>query len=629
MCGICGFNWEDPKLVRDMASVIAHRGPDQDGYFVDKNISLGHKRLSIIDLSEKGRQPMYNEDKSICVIFNGEIYNFQEIKPLLEEKGHRFYSDTDTEVIVHAYEEYGKDCLRLFNGMFTFAIWDLNKKILFMARDRLGKKPLYYYYKDNKLLFASEIKALLQYEGIRRELNRPALSQLILWAYTIDGSTIFKDIYELRPGYYVVYHEGSFKIEKYWDLQDKLKTITELKDESYYVKKLRNLLIEAVRRRLISDVPLGASLSGGIDSSLIVGIMSYLKGDNVKTYTIGFEENCEDFYYAKLAAEHCKAEYNELVLSYDEMTKTIPQVLWSMEVPWARPSLPAMYLLLKEVRKNVTVNLVGEGSDELFAGYDRYHPYAPVPKYSSIYEQNEFNRKWWQEFEKYKSMDTKGKIELITSGYFNDKKEEEETFADGILSEIPNDCNVENSFGKLLTQSDESNYLNTALCFEAKTSLPGVQLIKLDKLSMASSLEVRAPYIDYTIAEFSMEIPPIFKWNGLDKKYIIQKIATEFIPKENVFRRKLPLIVPLLDYYKKDFIAVIENLLSEKNIAKRNYLKKGHILKLLSRFKKNPDLPDNSLRQLLFLTNLELMQRLFFENDNIKNPSMDINHYLD
>ncbi len=637
MCGICGFNWEDKVLIRDMAYVIRHRGPDQEGYFIDKSISLGHKRLSIIDLSERGKQPMFNEDGSICIIFNGEIYNFQEIRPELEKKGHRFNSNTDTEVIIHAYEEYGYDCLKLFDGMFTFAIWDSNKKILFMARDRLGQKFLYYYYKDNKLLFASEIKALLQYSGVKRELNRAALSQLITWAYTIDGSTLFKDICELEPGHYFIYDGNSIEIKKYWDLQDKLKTITEPKDESYYVKKLRNLLIKSVERRLISDVPLGASLSGGIDSSLIVGLMNHIKGENIKTYSIGFGREDDEFQYAKLVAEHCNAEYNEIILSYDMMSRSMPIVLWSLEIPWARPAQPAIYHLLKELKKHVTVNLVGEGPDEFFAGYNRYHVYAPMPAHSPAYEKSEFNRKWWADFEKYEKMDIKEKIDSITSGYFNDKEERETTFTKEILDEMPENCTVENSFGKLLRKSDKANYLNTTLCFECKTSLPQIQLIKLDKLSMASSLEVRSPYLDHHVAEFSMEIPPVMKWNGLDKKYIIQKIALEFIPKKSAFRRKLPLQVPLSDYYKTDFLHVIEGLLNEKSIAKRDYLKKGYITKLLDKFKKNHDLsssnlkaptPDNSLRQLLFLTNLELMQRMFFENDNIRNPSMDINDYL-
>ena len=639
MCGICGFNWADQNLVRKMAYAIRHRGPDQEGYFVEDSVSFGHKRLSIIDLSEKGRQPMSNEDGSVWITFNGEIYNHQEIRPDLEKKGHKFISDTDTEVIIHAYEEYGENCLKLFNGMFAFAIWDANKKRLFLARDRFGQKYLYYYCKDGKFLFASEIKALLQCSEIKKEFNESTLSQFITWAYAIDGGTFFKDIYALGPGHYMVYDvvSKSVNVKKYWDLQDNLKTITNPRSEDYYVKRLRDLLLKSVERRLMSDVPLGASLSGGLDSSLVVGMMSHLRGKNIKTYTVGFGRDDDEFPYAKRVADHCGAEYNELVLSFDTMTKSMPQVLWSLEIPNARPAQPVIYYLLKEIQKNLTVNLVGEGADELFSGYNRYQVYAPLPKYSSIYEQSEFNRKWWQNFKRYEQMDIKQKINMITSGYFNDEEERKAVFADEILGKLPEHCTVEKSFGKVLRQSDKENYLNAALCFEGKTSLEGVQLIKLDKLSMASSLEVRAPFLDHNVAEFSMEIPPQLKWNGLDKKYILQKVAREFIPEMNASRKKLPLQVPLMDYYKTDFMEVIEGLLSEKNINKRPYLKKDYVLKLIKRFKENqnlfssnPALPtsDNALRQLLFLTNLELMQRMFFENDDLKNPSMDINKYI-
>jgi len=629
MCGICGFNWEDKNLIKEMASAISHRGPDQEGYYVDNNISLGHKRLSIIDLSENGKQPMFNEDGTICVIFNGEIYNFKEIKTELEKKGHKFNSDSDTEVIIHAYEEYNFDCLKLFNGMFAFAIWDSKKKRLFLARDRLGKKFLYYYYKDGKLLFASEIKSILQCPEIKIEFNQQTLSQFITWGYSIDGSTFFKNIYELNPGSYIVYENNFIKKEKYWDLQDKLKDINKPQSEEYYIKTLRNLLIKAVERRLISDVPLGVSLSGGLDSSLITGIMSYLKKDEkIKTYTIGFGREDDEFSYAKKVAEHCGTEYNEIILSYDTMTKSMPQVLWSMEVPWARPSVPAIYHLLKEVKKNVTVNLVGEGADELFAGYNRYQVYAPIPKQKILSEQNEINNKLRKDFEYFKTLTIDKKIGLISSGYFTDKEAREKIFTEEILEKIPKNCTIENSFGKLLRTSNKSNYLNTALCFETKTSLPGIQLIKLDKLSMASSLEVRAPFLDYNIAEFSMEIPPKMKWKGFDKKYIIQKIATEFIPKQNAFRKKLPLQVPLADYYQKDFLGIIENLLDNKTRKKRAYLNKMEVSYLLKKFKTNPNQEENLLRQLLFLTNLELMQRMFFENDNLKNPSKNINDYL-
>lgn len=636
MCGICGFNWDDRVLVKSMSDSINHRGPDQEGYFTDQNISLGHKRLSIIDLSENGRQPMYNEDGTICLIFNGEIYNYQELRPILEKKGHRFISNTDSEVIIHAFEEFGPDCLSLFNGMFTIAIYDMKKKKLFLARDRLGQKFLYYYHKDGKFLFASEIKALLQYEGIKKEFNNQTLAQFITWAYSINGDTFFKDIKEIMPGNYGIYDlkTKSLEIKKYWDLENHLTTHNHPIGEKHYIKNLRNLLLKSVERRMIADVPLGASLSGGIDSSLIVGMMAHLKGSNIKTYSVGFGREDDEFPYARKVAEHCDADYNEIILSYNQMTSSMPTVLWSLEQPWARPTLPAIYHLLKELKKHVTVNLVGEGGDEFFAGYNRYKVFAPKQTYDPAYEENDFNKKWWSDSQKYENMPLDEKSKQITSGYFNDDQEKKETFSEEILNQIPEGTKIDNTFGKI---NSNNNQLNKALNFECKTSLPGVQLIKLDRLSMASSMEVRAPFLDYRVAEYLQKVPGNLKWNGLDKKYILQRIAREFIPEKNAIRRKLPLQVPLADYYKSDFIDIIKSTLDENIISKRSYLKKERINKLLTRFKENPHFTsskstaptsDNSLRQLLFLTNLELMQKMFFENDNLKNPNLNINNYL-
>ena len=640
MCGICGFNWNDHDLIKSMADSIHHRGPDQEDYytntFEDNGISLGHKRLSIIDLSENGRQPMTNEDGSIFLVFNGEIYNFQEIKPELERRGHRFKSNTDSEVIIHAYEEFGVNCLNLFNGMFAFAIYDTKKKQIFLARDRLGQKFLYYYFKDNKFVFASEIKALLRYEGIKKELNKETLAQFITWAYAINGETFFKGIKEVQPGNYMIYNFSNnfLEVKKYWDLQNHLEVPNPQIGENEYIKTLRNLLLASVKRRMISDVPLGASLSGGIDSSLIVGMMAHLKGANIKTYTVGFGREDDEFPYARQVAEHCDAEYNEIILSYDQMTDSMPTVMWHLESPWARPTLPAIYHLLKALKKHVTVNLVGEGADEIFAGYNRYHMYAPKAEYSPVYEESEFNKKWWADTVKYDAMSTNDKVKFIASGYFNDDEEKRETFPQEILDKMTEDTKIENSFGKVIS---EDNQLNKALNFECKTSLPGVQLIKLDRLSMASSMEVRAPFLDYKVLEYAQKIPGNLKWNGLNKKYILQKISKEFIPQKNAMRRKLPLYVPLADYYKNSFLDVIESLLDERTIVRRDYLKKERVVKLLKRFRENPNFTsnkptaptsDNSLRQLLFLTNLELMQRMFFESDNLKNPSMKINSYL-
>lgn len=624
MCGICGFNWEDKQLVRDMAFVISHRGPDQEGYFSDKNISLGHKRLSIIDLSERGRQPMHNEDNSIWIVFNGEIYNFQEIRPDLEKKGHKFLSDTDTEVIIHAYEEYGYDCLKLFNGMFAFAIWDSNKRELFIARDRIGIKPLYYYYKNNEFVFGSEIKSILQYSEIKRELDENCLKQIIYYAYPINGRSLMKDIVELRPGHYILLKGNKLDIRKYWDL-----AVNETnKSESFYIKNVTNLLSNSVKRRLISDVPLGIALSGGIDSSVVVAMASKLKEEPIKTFTIGFEGIDSEFNSAKMVAEHCKTDHMEIHLGYKDFIGGMLKALWYMEFPISRPAMVPVYYLYESIRERLTVSLAGEGSDEIFAGYNRYDAYTKLPPITKVKDKT-----FYEELKKKINMPFNKKVRYISSGVFNEDMGE--FFSQDIL-DVPEDINVYNTFGPLLRNTkNDGSQLNKALLYELKTEIPYFHCNKLDRLSMANSHEVRVPYLDYTVVEFALTIPSKYKFYGTEKKIILQKVAKPLLPKKIVKRRKLPMIVPLTDFFENEFIEVANNILSESNIQKRSYYKIPGIRKLVADIKEKRRLEDksrvtsdNSYRQLLFLTNLELWIKLFIENDNLRKPDLSINAYL-
>jgi asparagine synthase (glutamine-hydrolysing) len=627
MCGICGFNWDDKKLIRDMAFVISHRGPDQEGYFTDKSISLGHKRLSIIDLSEKGKQPMFNEDESICIVFNGEIYNFQEIKLELEKKGHRFNSNSDTEVIIHAYEEYGHKCLKLFNGMFAFAIWDSNKKELFIARDRIGIKPLYYYFKDNKLIFASEIKSILQHNSIKRILNENCLKQVIYYAFPINGETFLKDINELKPGHFLVYSNHKEKkkvyIEKYWELN-----VNETNEtEDFYVKKVEDLLFKSVKRRLISDVPLGVSLSGGIDSSILVAIASKLKEEPIKTFTIGFDIPNDEYNPARIVAEHCKTDHTEVHLEYQDLTKAFVKVLWHMEIPFTRPAILPVYYLSNKIKEQLTVSLLGEGADELFAGYNRYDAYSNLPQ--SL--ENE-NKQHYETLKKKIDMPLNKKIEYISSGVFNNDKQE--FFKEDFL-EIPKDINLTNTFGSYLKSKEKGSQLNKALLYELKTEIPYYQCKKIDKTSMANSHEIRVPYLDHELVEFAMTIPSNYKFYGLNKKIILQKIAKKLLPKEIAARKKLPLVVPTTDFFQKELISISDQIVSEKNLKKRSYYKIPRIRKLIQSIKNRKDLSvkshltsDNAFRQMLFLTNLEIWNKLFIENDNLKNPNLSLNSYV-
>ncbi len=636
MCGICGFNWCDKVLVRKMSDVLEHRGPDQEGFYTDDKISVGHKRLSIIDLSDGGRQPIHNEDGSIWITYNGELYNYLRIKMGLEKKGHKFYSNTDTEAIIHAYEEYGKECLNIFNGMFSFAIWDSKKKEIFLARDRLGIKPLYYYFRNGKFIFGSEIKAILQYPEIERVLNDRALAQLIEHSFTIDGQTIFDGVNELLPGSYLVYSysDNSIDINRYWDLKV---CIDDNFDESYYVKGVKKLLERSVKRRLMSDVPLGSALSGGIDCSTVVAMMSSFSDEPVKTLTTGFDDPLDEFDEARIVAEHCDTDHHEIHLSYDEVTKNLPLILWHVEIPYARPAIFSNFLLAREAKRYVTVIYCGEGSDEIFAGYNRYQIYANMPTPSLTYLKSMFNLEVYLKSIYYNLLPNERKINAINWGLFNDKTEREKIFSEKALKHTEK-YNPKRTFGPYLANSRKKEQLNYALLFDIKTEIPGAQTFRVDRTGMAFSCEFRVPYLDHELVEFSTRIPPILKFNGLYKKHILQKVAKDLLPISVIKRRKFPFGLPLHKYFKDDLIEFVKYILDEKTLKRRNYLKVGYIPKLLtkietktkkiSKMDKEKEIKDSDLRQILFLTNLELWNKIFIDDQYFGKPNLSINNYL-
>ena len=364
MCGIFGFyGFEDKKLIKDMCNILGHRGPDNIGYFTDSKLSLGCTRLAIIDL-KKGNQPIFNEDQSICIVFNGEIYNFKLLRQELEKKGHRFSTNSDTEVIVHAYEQFGESCLTHFNGIFAFAIYDSNKKKLFLARDRIGIKPLYYTIINDCLLFASEIKSLLMYETIQRKVNKNAINLYLSFRYVPGSQTLFDGIYKLLPGHYLVFNKKEIKIRKFWNLDSKRVT----HDLRFYSENILKLLKDSVEKRLISDVPLGAFISGGLDSSAIVSLIS--KHMDIKTFSVGFENETKanELTNAKDVAGFYNTDHYETIVPRDSF-KFLPKIIWHLDNLIGDPVIVPNYILSKLARKHVKVILCGEGADELFAGY--------------------------------------------------------------------------------------------------------------------------------------------------------------------------------------------------------------------------------------------------------------------
>ena len=374
MCGIAGFNWDDKKLIKSMLDSLSRRGPDDSGFYTDHGISMGTRRLSIIDLSKKGKQPISNEDGTKWVVYNGEIYNFKELRDELQKKGHKFRSDTDTEVIIHSYEEYGKRCVEKFNGMFAFAVWDSSKKELFIARDRLGIKPLFYFIDGKKFAFASEIKAILQYYK-KPPIDEKSVYFYLNYGYTQNSKTIFENICKLPAGCTLTLKDFKLKIERYWKIDFSEK---QDKSEDYFIKKIREHMEESVKRRLIADVPVGAFLSGGMDSSAIVAYATRHK-DGLKTFSVSFEHGkFDESKYAKIVSEKFGTDHHEMQFAHEDVLKLLPKLVDYYDEPFGDPSMIPTCLVSEVARKHVTVSLSGDGGDESFLGYDRYKQYKLI-----------------------------------------------------------------------------------------------------------------------------------------------------------------------------------------------------------------------------------------------------------
>ena len=604
MCGICGITWDNKELIKQMGSACKHRGPEHEGFYVDDHVSLCCERLRIIDLSDKASQPIHNEDQTIWVVLNGEIYNFRDLRKSLEKK-HDFYTNTDTEVIVHAYEEFGENCLQKLDGMFAFALWDMEKKKLFIARDRLGVKPLYYCIKSDKLLFASEIKSILQDLDIQRKLNYDALCQFVTYAYTIDGQTMFNGINELLPGHKLIFtfRDKKVKIEKYWDLQ----LTKNLQSDEENLNTLRLLLESAINKRRVSDAPLGALLSGGLDSSVMVALLAKLSDKPVRTFTTGFGNELDEFDEARIVAEHCGTDHKEIMIDYSELINNLPSILWHMEFPYGRPSILSNFMVSNAIKKYVTVAYTGEGSDELFGGYNRYFIFT----------------------ENYSKQSLEQKIESISSGFFNNKKTREETFSDKVLKNYEGKTHPSKSFGKFIVENKKYGLFNTALLFELKTEIPGAQTWRIDRTGSAHAVELREPFLDHNLVEFCASLPEKLKINfdnHVSKKHILQKLAKEVLPEKVARREKFPWGIPFYDFFNSEFMPIAKSFIEKSIKNRRPYLNvhkidlekiSNKIIQYSVTRNKEKEIDDHILRQTLFLFNLELWYRIFIESKDL------------
>jgi asparagine synthase (glutamine-hydrolysing) len=582
MCGITGFTWEDKSLLKRMTGIISYRGPDDHGYHTDKDISLGHRRLSIIDLSSAGRQPMTDKEGTVTIVYNGEIYNFKELRKELEKK-HSFSSNTDTEVLIHGYKQWGPEgLLKRLNGMFAFAIWDSKNKTLFMARDRLGIKPLYYAQLGDRLIFASEIKSILECPDLVRELDVGAVNSYLTYRFIPSAGTVLKGIKKLLPGHYLIFSKGKMSVKKYWDLKFRIAQGS----EQHFVKMFRALLSDCVEKRLMSDVPLGAYLSGGIDSSLIVAVNSMLREDPVKTFTVGFGHETDEFRYAQKVAEHLGTDHHELMMDYKDMSKTLPKILWFMDEPNSDITMVPLYFLSQFSRKKVTVVNTGEGADELFSGYQHFRvgsdSFRLVPSFvkKSVY-----------------------------SLYYSPFKGPERR---ALFTKAQKD---DDSLKRCLDTKQPKHLLNRILLFDIKNELPNWQLARVDRMTMAHAQEARVPFLDHRMVEFSATLPINFKLRKIDGKYLVKRAASNLLPKEILTRKKQGFTTPRDAWFRNDFMECAFNILSKENMRRRKYINTDYVEKLKQKVRKTGDKPFRPYTyKLLILTMLEMWQQMYLDN---------------
>jgi len=632
MCAICGIiksdGKVDEKLLYEMTRLMNYRGPDEEGYFLEKNVGFGHRRLSIIDL-KTGKQPLFNENKKIVLICNGEIYNFKELREDLEKKGHQFKTNSDNEVIIHLYEEKKEKCVNDLRGMFAFAIWDGKEKKLFMARDRLGQKPLVYSIIGKDIIFSSEIKSLLLYPEIKKEIDFEALNDYFTYQAIPSTKTIFKSIKKLPPAHYLIWKDGNIRIERYWnvDFSKKLK----LRDEIEYEELLWEKLKEATKLRLISDVPLGAFLSGGIDSSTIVGLMSEISSSPVKTFSIGFDiENYSELKYAKLVAERFNTEHYEFVVKPD-VFKILPKLIWHYNEPFGDSSMIPTYYVARETSKYVKVALNGDGGDENLGGYERYHQTMILAKlYKFSKKTGILNSHFKRMIEKtYKKFSTNFFVRVIewlkeaddfgfSFAYYRrlisfSDEWKEKSYTPWFKNELKNTHPLE-MVNKLWKENREDNLLEKMLYTDLHLYLPEVLMVKIDIATMANSLEGRSPFLDHKFIETVASFPPELKLKGKISKYILKKKLKGFLPEEILKRKKMGFGVPVGEWFRRELKEYLkENLLSDR-FFKRGLFKKEEIQKMV---KEHVEGKANHTSRIWALLCFELWCRIFLDGERI------------
>ena len=585
MCGIVGIVRNDGKpvdeeLLARMNNAIRHRGPDDDGFYVNGSVGLGMRRLAIIDLAG-GAQPIHNQDRSSWIVFNGEIYNYLELREKLEKLGHTFYTNSDTEAIVHAYDQFGADCPKHLRGMFAFAIWNERNQELFIARDRVGKKPLLYAHVNGQLIFGSEFSALLLHPDVSRDIQPEALDYYLSFMCIPAPLTAYRAIRKLEPGHWLRWRHGEIELQRYW--QPDFTKKVELSEEEAGERTVE-ILRDAVRVRLMSEVPLGAFLSGGIDSSAVVALMSQESSERVKTFSIGFDEqDFSELHHAKRIAEHVGAEHHEFIVRPDAL-EVLPTLVEHYGEPYADSSAVPTYYVAKETRKHVTVALNGDGGDESFAGYERYiamgltEKYRRVPSFlrESVIKET-VNLIPSSPLKRSRVKSAKRLLDAVALprvdryarwvSVFNEQTKQP-LYSDR-FREQTRAADATGILGEWFRRANGIGVVDAMLLTDQMTYLPNDLLVKVDIATMAVSLEARSPFLDHHVIEFAASLPQNFKLRRLTSKYLLKKVLRKLLPSENLNRRKMGFGVPVGHWFRGKMQPFLrEVLLSEKALRR-------------------------------------------------------------
>jgi asparagine synthase (glutamine-hydrolysing) len=641
MCGINGIAFSsrsrrlvDVAVLERMRDVIRHRGPDDEGIFVDGRIGLGHRRLSIVDIAA-GHQPMTNEDGSLHITYNGEIYNHADFREPLESKGHHYRTHCDTETILHLYEEHGEDCVNYLRGMFAFAIWNQHTQTLFIARDRLGVKPLYYLHTDDgSFYFGSEIKTILEAAAIKPQLNYRALPDYLANHGTSNDETLFADVKRLSPGHTLTWNDGSLDIKQYWDVSFAAEGAEEGRRDDDLIAEWFDLFRESVRLRLMADVPLGMFLSGGIDSSAIAAVMSGLVQGPIKTFSVAFaEREANELAYARMVAQQFKTDHHEIVVTPTEFFAALPRMVWHEDEPLAHPSSVALYFVSRLAADHVKVVLTGEGSDELLGGYERYyktvynlalgrgyHGFMPTSLRRAVEE-------------RIRALPANSKVRhKLTRTFLCLSPDIESLYFDNfavvtrgmqhelLTAETKQRIGVIDPYRQMRSyfeRSDAHSLLNRMLYTDIKTYLHEL-LMKQDQMSMAASIESRVPFLDHKLVEFTARLPERLKLrNGWTTKYVLRRAMKGVLPEPIMARKKMGFPVPVGKWFRGEFAHVIDEYVLSERVAERGIFDREFVSTLVARHQAG----ENHSERLWALVNFEMWLRRFIDGEGLGEES--------